>query len=79
MKYSIQFKNLFHPLYIFREYIHILFIRYILLSGEILLIPKIMSQNAKKNASEFFKKKFAWKGLKPHHAQHIYSKVKFKR
>ena len=32
-----------------------------------------------KNASQFLKKKFACKGLKPRHAQPIYREVKFKR
>ena len=63
MKYSIQFKNLFHPHYIFQDCIHILFIYYILLSGEILLIPKIASQNAKK-CFAILKKEICLQGAK---------------
>ena len=51
----------FSPLY--PNDIHILFIHFILLSKEVLLIPKITLQNAK-NASHFLKKTFLCGGLK---------------
>ena len=48
-------KDLITPHYIFQHYIHILIIHCILLSKQILRIPKITSQNTK-NVSQFLKK-----------------------
>ena len=48
---------------LYPNFIHILLIHYIILSKEILFIPKITSQNAK-NPSQILKKTFASGGLK---------------
>ena len=50
-------ENLVHPQYVFLHYIHKSFIYCLLLSKEIVLIPKIAQQNAK-NASHFLKANF---------------------
>ena len=54
-KQIFSLENLTYTPYIFPHYIHILLFHCILSSKEILLIPKITSQNAK-NASQFLKK-----------------------
>ena len=56
-------ENLICPHHIFPHYTHILFIHYILLSKEMLPIPKITSQMQKKNALQFLKN-FPSSGLK---------------